>query len=115
MALLKRTVTPARLAANRRSALKSTGPRTAAGKSHSALNAMRRGRRSNTHSLLWQILDEAPVCGVRRMARARMTPGQLAHPDVHFMLGLFWSREDLDLEPEGKYVRKLLRNTLNKK
>ncbi len=36
------TLTPARLAANRRNALKSTGPRTAAGKRRAALNALSR-------------------------------------------------------------------------
>ncbi len=43
MPLLKSpTLTPARLAANRRNALKSTGPKTAAGKRRSALNARSR-------------------------------------------------------------------------
>ncbi len=43
MPLLKSpTLTPARLAANRRNALKSTGPKTAAGKRRVALNALSR-------------------------------------------------------------------------
>jgi hypothetical protein len=37
------TMTPARLAANRQNALKSTGPRTAQGKAQSRLNALRSG------------------------------------------------------------------------
>lgn len=109
MSLLKRTVTPARLEANRRNALKSTGPRTAEGKSRSSLNAMKRGGRSQTQKLLWQILQQAPVGGVRRMARQVLTPGQLSKPGVQFMLSLFWSRVDLDLEPEGRFLRKYLR------
>lgn len=40
------TMTPARLEANRRSAQKSTGPRTAQGKTHSRLNSLRTGRHS---------------------------------------------------------------------
>ena len=39
----KPVLTPARLAANRRNAQKSTGPRTAAGKRRAALNSRRRG------------------------------------------------------------------------
>ena len=38
--------TRALLAANRRNSRKSTGPRTAAGKRHSARNALRHGRRA---------------------------------------------------------------------
>ncbi len=62
MPLVKSPIlTPARLAANRRNALKSTGPRTAAGKRRVALNALSRdqcpkepcGRaRGNLHGLL---------------------------------------------------------------
>jgi hypothetical protein len=48
---LSRTVTAARLLANRRSALKSTGPRTAAGKRRSSLNALRKGSRSKATDL----------------------------------------------------------------
>ncbi|MFB3920764.1 MAG: hypothetical protein ACE145_03535 [Terriglobia bacterium] len=42
MPLIRRTVTPAALAARRRNAQKSTGPRTPEGKRRSALNARRR-------------------------------------------------------------------------
>ena len=95
MPLLRRTVTPARLAANRRSALRSTGPRTREGKSRSSLNALRRGGRSKTIDLLWDILYIAPPCKVITMARSRMTPGQLAHPRVQYMLDFFWSSEEI--------------------
>jgi len=95
MPLLHRTVTPARLAANRRSALRSTGPRTREGKSRSSLNAMRQGGRSKTIDLLWDILYAAPPCKVITMARNRMTPGQLAHPRVQYMLDCFWSPEEI--------------------
>lgn len=46
MALTKRRMTEAALAANRANALKSTGPRTAAGKARSRLNGLKHGGRS---------------------------------------------------------------------
>ncbi|HEY6289958.1 MAG TPA: hypothetical protein VI455_00125 [Terriglobia bacterium] len=69
-------LTPARLAANRRNALKSTGPRTVAGRSRSSLNALREGGRSKTIDLLWSIIMYAPPCGVVKMARRMMTPAR---------------------------------------
>ena len=88
MPKLKRTVTPARLAANRLAALKSTGPRTLRGKQPSSLralrlnalrlNALRPGRHSNTIELLWKILANAPSFGLLQVARQLMTPAQLA-------------------------------------
>jgi len=45
----KPTVTPARLAANRSSALRSTGPRTVAAKVRSRLNALRHSKRSRAY------------------------------------------------------------------
>jgi len=51
MPLRKSTqLTRALLAANRRNSRKSTGPRTAAGKRHSAWNAVRHGRRARASS-----------------------------------------------------------------
>jgi hypothetical protein len=76
---LKRTVTPASLAANRRAALKST---TTRGKSRSFLNALRTGRRSKTIDLLWQIMAERPLFGVIEMARRMMIP--TLSPPGHF-------------------------------
>jgi hypothetical protein len=105
---LKRTVTPARLAANRRAALKSTGPRTARGKSRSSLNALRSGKRSKTIDLLWQIMAEAPRSGVIEMARRMMTPAQLSHPDVTFMLNLCLSKGDTPIEPDPGGIQFLL-------
>jgi hypothetical protein len=99
MPLLKRTVTPARLAANRRAARRSTGPRTKAGKLRSSLNAYRHGGRSRAKRLVWYILETAPVGGVMRTARRIMTPAQLANPDVTFMLNQFLSPGDVPLEP----------------
>src|SRR5215469_12485977 len=95
MPLVKQTVTPDRLAANRRAARKSTGPRTAAGKSRSSLNALRGGCRSKTIELLLEVISEAPQGGVLRMARQKMTPAQLSLPTVADTLNLF--------EPSGTF------------
>jgi len=101
-------VSPARLAANRRNALKSTGPRTAAGKSRSSLNGLRQGRRSKTIKLLWKIILNAPPGQVVKTARRIMTPAQLALPYVAFMLNEFRSREDKPLDERMK-VRQAFR------
>jgi hypothetical protein len=100
MPRLKRTVTPARLAANRRAALKSTGPRTVRGKQRSSLNALQMGRRSKTIELLWNIFANAPPFGVLRVARQLMTPAQLAHPDVAYLLNMCLAKGDEPIEPD---------------
>ena len=50
---------PARIAANRRNAARSTGPRTAHGKARARLNALRHGARASDATLL--ALDAASV------------------------------------------------------
>ena len=90
MALLQRTVTPARLEANRRSAQRSTGPRTA----RTALNALRTGARSRTANRMYYAIFEAPPGGVLAMARSIMTPSELAHPYAAYMLDKFRSPDD---------------------
>ena len=96
---LKRRVTPACLAANRRAALKSTGPWMARGKERSLLNAHRTGGRSKTIDLLRKIMAEAPACGVIRMARERITNAQRSHPEVCYMLNLGLAEGDVPIEP----------------
>ena len=80
MPLRKSPMTPARLAANRRNAQKSTGPRTPLGKSRSRLNGLRSGGRSRLYSDLLLALLDAPPGAVARTARAALTPAQAAHP-----------------------------------
>ncbi len=83
MALRKSpTLTPALLAANRRNAQKSTGPRTARGKVWSRLNGFRTGARSRLYLDLWPALLYAPPCRVAETARALLTPEELAHPQL---------------------------------
>jgi hypothetical protein len=81
MSLLKpRVSSPARIAANRRNARKSTGPRSARGKAQSRLNRLRNGSRSRLYQdLMWKLMD-APPGAVARMARTAMTPELAAHP-----------------------------------
>ena len=74
------TLTPARLAANRRNAQKSTGPRTARGKAWSCMNALRTGSRSKVYRALLQALLDAPPCAVHRVANAVLTPAEATHP-----------------------------------
>lgn len=74
------TLTLARLEANRRSAKKSTGPRTARGKGQSRMNSLRTGGRSAVHKNFVLLLLNAPPCSVDRVARAFLTPEQAAHP-----------------------------------
>ncbi len=102
---LTRTVTAARLAANRRSALKSTGPRTPTGKRRSSLNAMRGGGRSKTEHLFWETLMTAPVGEVLQMADRLMTPEQRTHPWVDAVLEHFWSLRDIEAEIERRKAR----------
>jgi hypothetical protein len=68
------TLTPALLAACRRNAQKSTGPRTARGKAQARKNALRTGDRSRLRWGLLVSLLNAPPGGVARFARAFLTP-----------------------------------------
>ena len=111
---LKRTVTAARLAANRRSALKSTGPRTEAGKRRSSLNAMRGGGRSNAMDRFWKVLATAPVGEVLETADRLMTREQRTHPWVDAMLEHFWSPGDIEAEIERRRARRRSRKPRKK-
>lgn len=74
------TLTAARLAANRRNAQKSTGPRTPRGKAQSRLNALRHGWASPTFQNLIIAITEAPPGESVEAALALLTPEQAAHP-----------------------------------
>lgn len=99
MPLLKpRTLTPARLAANRRSALKSTGPRTAAGKAWSRLNGLRNGKRSQTYDRLYEALLLAQLGTVRQTAARILTKEELAHPVFASLVDYFHGGEQFQIE-----------------
>jgi len=94
MSLLKPLVSsPARIAANRRNARKSTGPRSARGKAQSRLNRLRNGSRSRLYQdLMWKLMD-APPGAVARTARAAMTPELVAHPMFAELAQIFCQAE----------------------
>src|SRR5208283_176441 len=86
---------PARRAANRRSAQKSTGPRTARGKAQSRLNGLRHGSCSPAYRRFWLALLEAPPgYPVASTVCDMLTPQESCHPvyadliDVHFEIEL---------------------------
>jgi hypothetical protein len=96
MPLLKpRAMTPARLAANRQNALKSTGPRTARGKAQSRINGLRRGGRSPLYrNFVLAVLDTP--CPVEKMVRAYLTPAEAAHPlFAEFVEAVRWADNSL--------------------
>lgn len=74
------TLTPALLAANRRNASKSTGPRTAQGKAWSRLNGFRYGRRSHHFMGFINALMDAPPGMVNVVAQRLLAEDYAAHP-----------------------------------
>jgi hypothetical protein len=104
MLLRKSTMTPARLEANRRNAQKSTGPRTARGKSQSRLNGLRRGSRSRFYNDLLLALSNAPPGGIEKTARAVLTPAQGAHPLFAQLVEIF-RQSEIEV---GRHYRSLL-------
>jgi hypothetical protein len=87
------TLTPARLAANRRNAQKCTGPRTGQGKAQSRINALRDGGRSALYHNLMLTLLHAPPCAVDQTARAVLTPELAAHPVFAELVNMFRQAE----------------------
>lgn len=80
MCLLKpRIMSPARISASHRNALKSTGPRIPRGNAQSRMNGPRNGSRSPTYRMLFRAFLEAPGCPVEEMARIPLTPEQARH------------------------------------
>ncbi len=80
MSLVKsRTLTPALLAAKRRNALKSNGPRTARGKAQSRLNGLRHGGRSAAYHSLLNALGNAPPGAILRLAGPILPPEMARH------------------------------------
>ena len=89
-------LSPARLAANRRNARQSTGPRSARGKAQSRLNRLRDGSRSRLYQdLLWEFMD-APPAAVARTARRTMTPELARHP-LFAELGPIFCQADVEV------------------
>lgn len=94
VSLLKpHTITAARIAANRRNAQKSTGPRTPRGKAQSRMNGLRNGGRSCLYLGLMRTLLNAPPCAVNRTAQAVLTPELAAHPLIAELVEIFRQAE----------------------
>jgi len=97
-------LSPVRLAANRRSARQSTGPRSARGKAQSRLIRLRDGSRSRLYQdLLWELID-APPAAVPRTARRTMTP-QLAGQPLFADLGRIFCQAEAEVTLTGRALR----------
>ena len=106
MSLRKNPMTPARLEANRRNSQKSTGPRTARGKSQSRLNRLRGGGRSRLYIDLLKALVDAPPCRVLETAQAVLTPAQMSHPLFAELVERFCQAEaEVVLQYRGPFPR----------
>jgi len=77
------TRTPALLAANRRNAQKSTGPRTALGKAWSCRNHFRTGGESPEYKNFLHTLMNAPPGRMRPVAESLLQGLEVQHP--HFV------------------------------
>jgi len=92
-------MTAALVAANRRNAQKSTGPRTAHGRAWSGLNGLRTGSRSLAYATLLRALLEAPPGAIDRVAAQMLTPEQASHPLLCSVVDQF-RRADLEVAAE---------------
>ena len=107
-------LTPALLAANRRNAQKSTGPRTAAGKARARLNRLRHGRRSPLFASFWAALQKNPS-QCRWVSQSLLTLEETRHPLFARYLrhwGQVWARGhayQLTMKRKLKRIEKLSR------
>jgi hypothetical protein len=74
------TMTEARLEANRRSAKKSTGPRTAQGKARSRMNSLKYGNRSPEFQRTFEALAYAEPGAILQVGDSCLTRAQKSHP-----------------------------------
>ena len=91
------TRTPAFLAANRRNALKSTGPRTARGKAQSRLNRLSTGLSAPWLEDFYSLLLDAPLGCVDRIARSLLTPEMARHPVIARIVDQFREQDRKDV------------------
>ena len=71
------TLTPARLAAHRRNALKSTGPHSTRGKAQPRLNGLRRGEGARLYHDVMMLLMETPPHPLEHTLRIILTPKEM--------------------------------------
>jgi len=104
------TLTPALLAANRRNARKSTGPKTERGKNWSRVNRLRGGMRSPTYLRFVHAVLAANPGQVRQTALAILPPHLAAHPLYREFLERV-VRTDLEMAAEFAARRTLANST----
>ena len=85
--------TPALVAANRRNARKSTGPKTARGKAWSRLNHLQDGGHSREYRRFYDALLDAPPGRMAETAEALLSSKPIIHP-------LFTELAELAIEAE---------------
>jgi hypothetical protein len=106
-------MTLARLEANRLSAKKSTGPRTAAGKAYSRMNALRHGARSAEYMNLVKALCDAEPGAILRVGEGCLAAAEKTHPVYLQLIELFTEVERQMVEPS--YARKWTSKKMKKK
>ena len=92
------TRTPALLAANRRNAQKSTGPRTKRGKALSRMNALRTGHRSRLRMNLWLTVLCASPTDLEALARMVLTSEMALNPILRETAETFLEVEGLSAQ-----------------
>jgi hypothetical protein len=89
------TLTPALLAANRRNARKSTGPRTTRGKAQARLKGLGRGPRSRFYYDFMMLLMETPPDELHKTVQTILTPEEA---DSSLFKGLIRTIQQADFE-----------------
>jgi hypothetical protein len=104
MSLMKpRVMTPARLAASRQNAQKSTGPRTARGKAQSRLNGLRHGFCSPAYRRLWlALMDAPPGYPVAKTVVSMVTAEEYGHSVYADLIGMHFEMEREDIARERR-------------
>jgi hypothetical protein len=96
------TLTPALLAANRRNAQKSTGPRTAGGKARARRNSLRKGTRSPYYRDLLTAMLYAPPYRVKETAQLFLSPEAAYQPMIARTVEFFCMVEGEEVLQSGK-------------
>ena len=106
-------LTPALLAACRRNAQKSTGPRTARGKARVRMNALREGGRSQLFRDFLLAVLESPPGGIKAVVRNMLT-WDLARQPVFLCWAEMGLQSELPDQERRRWVRWLLRRNRKK-
>jgi len=97
------TMTETRLAANRRSAKKSTGPpRSVAGKARSRMNGLRHRGHSPEYLGVFAVLGDAAPGAILRVGEGCLTPAQRMYPLYVGLVEMFTQVESDMVEAERR-------------